>query len=430
LNSAAVAVILFVLLFLGLALLKVPVGCSLSLAGMIVLVIYDQPLSTVPAVSYQSMDSFPYLAIPLFIYSGDLMTQGGISQAIVGFAQAVLRKVKGSLGIITIVASMLFGTVTGSALATVAAIGSMMIPIMIKYGYKRNYATALVAASGFLGVLIPPSIPGIFFSMVSGISVPIVWASTIVPAFLFATGYIIINYVVMGNKELVEETSEKYWEAILKKGKTCLPAVFMPLLIFGCIYGGIATPTEAAALSVAYGLVVAIFVYKGIKLNELWGVTKESAISSAVVCVIMAFAAIAARMITFMNVAEELSALIVNYIKTPIAFLIAVNIMYIILGMLIDCNTAILITGPIMIPMAQMYGIDLVHFGGIVLVNLCIGFITPPFASCLFVGCRVGGVPMQAVIKPLLPFIGVGIVVLILTTYFPFITTFVPSLFY
>lgn len=428
--TSAVAVIIFLALFLGLALIRVPVAFSLGLAGMIVLAVFGQKLNTVPAVAYQSMDSFPYLAIPLFIFSGDLMTLGGISRAIVDFAAAVLRRVKASYGVITIAASMLFGTVTGSALATVAAIGSMMIPEMTKVGYKRDYATALVSASGFLGILIPPSIPGIFYSMVSGIPVPTIWAATIVPGFLIGGGYMLVNRYVMGNKQIVPESSEGYWEGIAKRGKRCLPAVLMPIMIFGSIYGGIATPTEAAAVSVAYGLIVAIFVYKGIKLNEVWGVTRESAISSAVMCVLIAFAAIAARMITFMNVADELSALIHMHIKTPFTFLVSVNIMYLILGMLIDVNTAILVTGPIMIPMAKLYGIDPVHFGAIVLVNLCIGFITPPFATCLFVGCRVGNVSMQEVLKPILPFLAVGIVVLIMTTYFPVLSTWLPRMLY
>ncbi len=426
--TSAIAVSIFLLLFLALVITRVPVGFSLGLSGMIVLALFGQKLNTVPAVAFQSLDSFPYLAIPLFIYSGDLMTQGGISRAIVDFSQAVLRKVKGSYGVITIVASMLFGTVTGSALATVAAIGSMMIPEMIKVGYKRNYATALVAACGFLGILIPPSIPGIFYAMVSGVPVPIIWTATILPGFLIGAGYILVNSFVMGKKQITPEVQEAYWEGIGNKSKKCLPAVLMPILIFGSIYGGIATPTEAAAVSVVYGIIVAIFVYKGIKFNQLWSATRESAINSATICVLIAFAAIAARMITFMNVAEELSALVQVYIKSPITFLVAVNIIFLILGMLIDINTAILITGPILIPMAKAYGIDPVHFGTIMLVNLSIGFITPPFASCLFVGCRVGGVAMHEVFRPILPFLAVGLLALVLTVCFPSLSIYLPRL--
>jgi len=428
--TSTLAVTLFLVLFITLILTRVPVGFSLGLSGMASLALFTNRINTVPAVAFQSLDSFPYLAIPLFIYSGDLMTQGGISRAIVDFAQALLRKIKGSYGIITVVASMLFGTVTGSALATVAAIGSMMIPEMTKVGYKRDYATALVAASGFLGVLIPPSIPGIFYALVSGIPVPVVWASTILPGFLVGGGYILVNYFVMGNRQIVRQSGEKYWQGIYARSKRCLPAILMPVLIFGSIYGGIATPTEAAAVSVAYGLIVAVFVYKGIRPGQLWSTTRLSAVNSAAICILIAFAAIAARMITFMNVAEELTVLVQNYIKTPIGFLIAINILYLFLGMLIDVNTAILITGPVLIPMAKAYGIDPVQFGGITLVNLCIGFITPPFATCLFVGCRVGDVSIHEIFRPILPFLAVSFIVLFLTTYFPAVTTFIPSLLY
>ncbi|RKL62371.1 TRAP transporter large permease [Thermoanaerobacteraceae bacterium SP2] len=430
--DSAIAVLLFLGIFLGLALLRVPVGFSLGIAGLFVMYKYGIPVGNAPAVAFQSLDTFPFLAIPGFIYAGDLMTNGGISKAIVNFTQAILGKIKGSLGLISVVASMMFGTVTGSSLATVAAIGSMMIPEMVEAGYKRNYATALISASGFLGILIPPSIPGIIYAITSGVPVPIVWVSTIGPGILIGIGYIIVNYFVMGDKQKFksESVSKGHFADLIENGRKAFPALLLPLLIFGGIYGGVVTPTEAAAVSVAYGLIIALLVYHGIDRKNFWSVTKSSAISSATVSILIAFAAIAGRMITLMNVADNLSGLIKIYIHSPFTFLVAVNILYLILGMLMETNTAILVTGPILIPLAISYGINPVHFGAIMLVNLCIGFITPPFAANLFVGCRIGNVQMQETIRPLLPFLAVGIIVLILTTYVPTISMFLPNLFY
>ncbi len=426
----------FIASFVTLACLRIPVPFSVGMAGIIGMIVGKISLSTIPGVMANSLDSFAFLAIPAFIYAGDVMSLGGITQALVAWVRAIAGRLKGSVGATTVVACALFGTISGSSVATVSAIGGMMLPEMLKAGYKKDYAVSLIAAAGFLGILIPPSIPGVVFALAAGQSVGAVWLSTAGPGVLLSIFYIIYNRIFYAHYETVETGRFSGWQYLTKIGKTSprgFVAILMPLIIFVGVYGGILTPTEAGAVAVLYGLVAGWIIYplffKDKSGEGLWGITKKSAITSAAICLLIAFASIPNSMFVYGQSATAVTKVLLGVTESPAVFLLIINGMLLIVGMFMETNTSILLLAPILVPAAKAYGIDPIHFGAIMLLNLEIGLITPPFAVNLFVACRLGGVSMDKVLRPIMGFIAICIPVLLLTTYVPSISLAIVKLF-
>ena len=425
--------ILWIVVFFILASIRVPIALAMGMAALVVIAFGGIPQELVASVSFYSLDQFPFLAIPFFLYSGDLMVQGGVSEMLIRFSTSIVGRIRGSLGATTIVGAMLFGTVSGSSVATVSAMGTVMMPELLRGGYPRRYATALVSATGFLGVLIPPSVPGIVYAITAGLSVADVWISTIAAGFLVGGGYIILNYIVVGRKE-TKVTAPfhfvPYVKGIASSFKQAIWGILMPLLIFGGVYGGICTPTEAGAVAVAYGILI-LFINKRKEsglLKKFWFMTRDTAVSSASICIIIAFASIAGRMIVALRIPTELTAFLTAYTTSPVIFFLLINILLLILGTFMETNTSILITAPILVPVAQSYGINPIHLGAVLLLNLEIGMITPPFAANLFVGCRIGNCSMDQVLKPLGLFFIVLLPVLAIITYIPSLSLFLVNL--
>lgn len=417
---------MFILFFIILAILRIPIPFSAGLAGIICMFIGNIPLSIIPAKMFGSVDSFAFLAIPAFIYSGDVMALGGITTALIKWIRALTGRLKGSIGATTVIASALFGTISGSSVATVSAIGGMMLPEMVKAGYKKEYATALIAASGFLGILIPPSIPGVVYALATGLPVGDVWLSTAVPGVLLTTVYCIYNRIFYAHQEIQETgpfTVVTYFGNIAKTSARGIVALLMPLIIFAGVYGGVLTPTEAGAVAVVYGLVAGWIIYPLMfkdKAGEgLISITKKSAVSSAAIMLLIAFAAIPSGMFTYGGCAKAVTDWLLSITSSPIMFLLIVNAVLLIVGMFMETNTSILLLAPILVPAAIAYGINPVHFGAVMLLNLEIGMITPPFACNIFVACRLGNMSMDRILKPILGFIAVCIPVLLATTYIP-----------
>jgi C4-dicarboxylate transporter DctM subunit len=417
---------IFIASFLLLAVLRIPIPFASGLAGMIAMMTAGIPLSTIPSSIFGNVNSFAYLAIPAFIYSGDVMALGGITTALVGWVRAICGRLKGSVAATTVVASALFGTISGSSVATVSAIGGMMLPEMVKAGYKKDYAASLIAAAGFLGILIPPSIPGVVYALASGQSVGAVWLSTAIPGVLLTIVYIIYNRIFYAKDEK-QETGEFnagiYFKQIRKTSARGTVALLMPIIIFVGVYGGIMTPTEAGAVAVAYGLLAGWVLYpllfKDRQGEGLWTVTKKSAVSSAAILMLIAFAAVPSTMFTYGSCALALTDWLQSITHSPAMFLLMVNLMLLVVGMFMETNTSILLLAPILVPAAKAFGIDPVHFGAIMLLNLEIGMITPPFACNIFVAARLGGTTMDRMLKPILGFIAVCLPVLAITTYVP-----------
>ena len=431
---------IFLLVFLILAFVKVPVPFAMGIGAIVTMVMAGGAIEAIPQSMFRALNVFTFLAIPAFIFAGDLMTAAGISAAIMRFAKSFIARVRGAEGAVTVITCALFGAITGSSMATITGIGGMMLPELEKAGYDKKYATALVSTCGFLGILIPPSIPGILYAMMAGENVMKVWLCTVGPGILLVGLYIVINYFRVGIHE--KKTREpfhpgEYVLNIARKTGGSLDALLMPFIIFYGIYGGIFTPTEAGAFAVVYGLLIgwvikpAFFKARGkaYKPTKKFGpMVIDSAVTSSTIAMLSVFAIVAGTMITYTRIPDMLTEAMFMITSSKVVFLLLINIMLIIVGMFMETNSSILLFGPILIPVAISYGVDPIHFAGIMLLNLEIGMITPPFAANLFVGCRVAGLNMNDILKDMLPFFAACVGVLLLTTYVPSIATWLPSL--
>ena len=429
---------IFLVIFLGLAFLRVPIPFSMGISAIIVYMAAGGTSAAISMKVFGALNVFTFLAIPAFIFAGDLMAASGISSAIMRFANAFIGRLRGAAGAVTIVTCMLFGAITGSSLATITGIGGMMLPELEKAGYDKRYATGLISACGFLGILIPPSIPGILYAMMAGENLMKVWLCTVTPGILLGIAYIFINYMEYGRKEQKAKVTQgafkfgPYIKNIGVQTWKSLSALLMPVIIFYGIYGGIFTPTEAGAVAVAYGLLIGWLVNPlFLKKKPEVGIVKlltEGAISSATIAMLNTFATVAGVMITYTRIPAILTEAMFTITHSKVIFLLILNLMLIVVGMFMETNSSILLLGPILIPIATSFGVDPIHFAGIMLLNLEIGMITPPFAANLFVGCRVGKLNMENVLPKMIPFFIACLVVLIITTYVPAVATFLPNL--
>lgn len=429
-------IFVFVAVFMVLAVLRVPIPFAAAGAGIVGLITIDATLNFIPTKIFNSIDAFAFLAIPAFICAGDVMSVGGITKALISFVRAICGPIKGSVGATTVVASMLFGTISGSSVATVSGIGSMMFPEMIRAGYKKDYAISLIAASGFLGILIPPSIPGLVFALSAGLSIADVWISTAVPGILLAITYVIYNRLFFAKQERPESNEGQdngYFRKISRRSSRGLVAILMPVIIFACIYGGVLTPTEAGAVAVAYGLIAGWIVFPYLfhekPGSSFFEVIKNSALTSATICLLIAFASIPSSMFVYGNTVKVVTDFLLSMTRSTITFLLVVNLILLIVGMFMETNTSILLLAPILVPAAKAYGVDPVHFGAIMLLNLEIGLITPPFAVNLFVACKIGDSTMDKVLKHAYLFVLVCLPVLLLTTFIPAVSLYLVNLF-
>jgi C4-dicarboxylate transporter DctM subunit len=425
----------FMATFLLLAMLRVPLPFSLGLGAMVTMATAGINFKILPAAGFGGIDAFAFLAIPAFIYAGDIMAQGGVSAALLRFVGAILKRVRGSLGAVVVVSSMLFGSITGSSLATISAIGGMMIPEMLKKGYSKEYGAALVAACGFLGILIPPSVPGVIYAVTAGVSVADVWLATVGPGIFLGACYIVVNHFVIGKREAPITEPFDFRSYVTSVGKTVprfMVALLMPLIIFAGVYGGVFTPTEAGAVSVAVGAIIGWIIFplffKAKPDEKIWSITKKSAIFVAAIMMIVVFAQGVSEMVAYTGIPATLTKSLMQFTQSKEVFLLLVNILLLIVGMFMETNTSILLFAPILVPVAKAFGVDPIHFSAIVLLNLEIGMITPPFAVNLFTASKVTGISVDRTLKPLLPFLAVCLLTLTLTTYFPQLSLWVVGL--
>lgn len=424
---------IFLGLFFGLCLfLRVPAFIALGIGAAGAFAYNGFPTSQMSQAIFNQLDSLPFLAIPMFIFAGAIMEHGQISESLINWIRFFIGRFRGSLGLVTIFASTAFGVITGSAMATISAIGRIMAPSLEKNGYSKSYIGALLASSGFLGILIPPSIPGIMYASASGESTADVWISTIGAALLFAIFYSIVNYFKIGRFETKEEapnlTPSKYVRTALGNTWSALPAIIMPVIIFGGIYSGVFTPTEAGAVSVVYGLAYIIFRLIIRRSNTNSKVLMQSAIAAALstgtVVILAAFANAAGRVITLAGVSAEMTQFVTTNIDNPLIYLLLVVIIYLFVGTFLEVNVAILILVPLLLPPAKALGIDPIHFGAITLVTLSVGNLTPPFAQGIFMASKVVGASFVEIVSEIWPFLIVSLIVILIVTYFPPLSLF------
>ena len=408
--------------------ISVPVGMSLGIATFIgMLYVSPDVLIMMPQKFLYGLDSFPLLAIPLFVMAGQLMSSGGIAKRIIAMALIFVGRIYGGLAIVVIFSALLISGISGSPSANTAAIGSVAIPAMKRLKYPPEFATAVLAAAGGVSTLVPPAIDLIIIGVIANISIGGLFAAGIFPAIVNGVAIMIMAYYFSRkmNLPLAEKTSLLDKIRVLKDG--ILP-ILMIVIILGGIYGGIFTPTEAASVAVVYGFIVSFFIYKELKMEDLPTVLLNTAALSGVVLLVLATASMFSFILTFDRIPHAIAQFIVTYADNWILFIILVHIVFLMLGMIMDALPAIIVLMPIFVPVAVSLGMEPIHLGILVAANVGIGMITPPVGICLFVACGISKIPIESVVKPLLPFLVFLVLTLVIITMFPQITLFLPRL--
>lgn len=410
-------------------LISVPVGIALGLAAFVgMLYVSPEVLIMMPQKFLYGLDSFPLLAIPLFVLAGQLMSNGGLAKRIIAMALIFVGQIRGGLALVVIFSTMLMSGISGSPSANTAAIGSVAIPAMKKLKYPPEFATAVLAAAGGVSTLVPPAIDLIIIGVIANISIGGLFAAGILPAVVNGVAIMLIAYYYSKkmNLPLADKTTRSDKIRVLKDG--ILP-LLMIAIILGGIYGGVFTPTEAASVAVVYGFLVSFFVYKELKLEDMPKLLLNTANLSGVVLLVLATASMFSFILTFERIPHALAQIIVTYADNWIIFIILVHLVFLMLGIVMDALPAIIVLMPIFLPVGVSLGMEPIHLGILIAANVGIGMITPPVGICLFVACGVSDVKIGNVVKPLFPFLLFLIITLIIITIFPQITLFLPRLF-
>jgi len=398
--------------------LSVSVAVSIGLSAILGIQASNAHMLISVKEMFNAINKFPLAAIPFFILAGNLMETGGISRRLVEFAKSIVGGVQGGLPMTCVLTCMIFAAVSGSSVATTFAIGAILIPALIKHGYPTSYAAALQATAAELGVIIPPSIPMILYGVSAEVSIGELFIAGFGPGLLIGGALMLFVWAYCKWKGWGRNDGDgrlPFGRAVLQAGW----ALLMPVIILGGIYGGIFTPTEASAVAVFYALVVGVFVYREINLKDLHAILRKSVISSAVIMFIIANAGLFAFLITRAGVPEAIGLWLQDVLKSPAMFLLGVNAALFIIGMFIETSAAIIVLAPILAPVAVHFGIDPVHFGLIMVVNLALGMITPPFGVNLFAACTVAKISLDRIITQLIPFVLVVLACLMVITYVP-----------
>jgi tripartite ATP-independent transporter DctM subunit len=399
--------------------LGVPIAIAVAAASIGGIAFFTPlPLLVAAQKLMTSIDSFPLMAVPFFILAGNLMEAGGISARLVEFAKTIVGGVQGGLACSCVLTCMIFASVSGSSVATTFAIGAILIPAMTRHGYPTSFAAALQATSAELGVIIPPSIPLILYGVSAEVSIGSLFVAGIGPGVLIASALMLFVYIYCrvkgwGKNDHVDRLD------FVTAVRQALLALLMPVIIVGGIYQGVFTPTEASVVAVFYALFLGVFVYRSIGWNDLMNVLRKSVISSTVIMFIIAAAGLFSFLITRAGVPAAVGEWIAGTTESKVAFLVAVNLFLFFVGMFIETSAAIIVLAPILAPVAALFGIDLIHFGLIMVVNLALGMITPPLGVNLFAACQVANLPLQRVVPKLIPFVLVCLACLVLITYVP-----------
>ena len=420
----------FLPLFLTLLLIGLPVFfCLLAAPGLLLwLNGQEREITLLYRNLYNGMDSFPLMAIPFFMLAGELMNRGGITTRLVEFAQALMGHLRGGLAHVNILSSMLFAGLSGSAVADTSALGSMLIPAMEKQGYTRRFAAAVTAASSVIGPIIPPSGIMIIYAYVMGESVAALFLAGILPGIMVGVGLMLVTKLLADRHDLPAATARASWP---ERGRASLKAFFpllTPVIIMGGILGGVFTPTEAAAVAVAYALFIGIFVLRSLRLADLPDVFGRAAATSAVVLLLVGAAMAFKTVVSLAHAPETLAAFVLSLSDNPLTLLFLINLLLFCVGMFLDAGPAIIILGPILAPIFTDLGIDPIHFAMIMSVNLTVGLATPPMGLVLFVASSVSGERVEAISKAILPFLAVEVIVIGLITYVPAISMLIPRL--
>ncbi len=420
--------ILFVFLLICF-ILGMPIAFSLGVASVATLKFGSTlPMTLAAQRLFTGCDSFPLMAVPFFMLAGGLMETGGISRRLVDFANSLVGFVYGGLGMVAVMAAMFFAGISGAAAADTAAVGAVTIPAMIRKGYQNGFASAIQAAGGSIGVIIPPSIPMVIFGVIGGVSIGKMFLGGFIPGVLIGGGLMVASYFLarragyererfLGFKEMVRTFVGAFW------------ALLMPGIILGGIIGGVFTPTEAAVVAALYGLIVGLFVYRELRFRDLPRIFARAAVSSSTIMLLIATANIFAWILTAERIPQNVAAYLVTLTHSPLILYSLILLCLLIVGTFMETSASLIILTPVFLPVIQKFGIDPVHFGVVMVTALAIGMLTPPLGICLFISCNIAGIQLSEIIKFVLPFLLIMIVCLLLITYVPGLVMFIPNMF-
>ncbi|MCC2596319.1 TRAP transporter large permease [Pusillimonas sp. MFBS29] len=409
--------------------LSVPVAVAIGLASMLGVAYEGMTWLVIAQQLYAALDKYPLVAVPFFILAGNLMEAGGISERMVDFAKSVVGGMQGGLACSCVLTCMIFAAVAGSSVATTFAVGAILIPAMVKHGYPKPFAASLQASAAELGVIIPPSIPMILFAVSTDTSVGELFIAGIGPGILIAGAMMIYVWVYARRHGYGKQDGADrlpLWPAF----KRAWLALLMPAIILGGIYGGVFTPTEASAVAVVYALVVGIFVYRRLTFANLSKTLHRSVVSTAVIMFIIANAGVFGFLLNRAGIPAALGEWLGALFSDKYTFLMGVNLALFFIGMFIETSASIVVLAPLLLPVAMHFGVDPAHFGVIMVVNLALGMVTPPFGVNLFAACAVANLPIERLARSLLPFVAVVVACLLVITYVPEVSLFFKELAY
>ena len=435
----SIGLIVALCVFIGGLLLAIPMAWLFLGAPFIGLVVDGMNPGFIPGTFYHATYSSIIMAIAFFVYAGSLISDAGLADRIVRFSYALVGRVRGGLGAVGIVATLFMGALTGSSVPCISALIPLLVPRLKKYGYETRYTTSLLCSASFLGYLIPPSMPALIYCLLTQQSVAALFLSTVFPGLLLALGYAILNYFIAPRyikqeliTEKVSDDAEGFGARVKELGLStwyAIPALGCPAIILVGIYGGLCTPNEAGALAVVYSMFVGFFVYRELTIRALWRATFSTLVSVGVIVVLIAGGTVFARYLIRVGAAQAVTGFMLGMFESKVLILMTVNLLFLLMGMFIEGAPMLILGVPLIYPMMQELGVNPVHLGSFLIVNVGLGVVTPPFAMSIFVGTRLSGCGYGELVPIMMKFLlFVGIPVLILTTYIPALSCWLPEL--
>lgn len=415
--------------FITFLILGVPIAFVLGLTSFVALLYSgDIPLLLMPKEMFSGTDSFPLLAVPFFILAGNLMNAGGITKRLINFCNILLGYVRGGLALVNVVASMFFAGITGAAVADTSALGSILIPGMIEEKYDRDFSAAVTAASSTVGPIIPPSIPLVILGTVGELSIGALFLAGVIPGIMIGLSLLVVSYII-SRKRNYPKGRIKSIKAFFFGLRDAMLALLMPGIIMGGILGGIFTPTEAAVVAVVYALLISFIVYREIRWRDLPKILIDSIVTTSIIMLVIANSAIFGWILANHQVPQTVAQIFLSVSNNKWVILLLLNIFLLFVGTFMETTASLIILTPILLPLAVKVGIDPIHFGLVMVLNLVIGLITPPLGVCLFIACSIAKITLEQISKAILPFLIAAIAVLFIVTYIPELSLWIPRMF-
>lgn len=417
--------LIVILLLLVLSVLGIPIYLALGIGTLVALNVAGMPFIVLPQKLFAGMNSSSLLAIPFFILAGNIMSRS-ITNKLIDISNSLIGWIKGSLAVVTVLASTLFGAISGSGVATASAVGGITVPAMKEEGYSSHFAAAISGISSILGPIIPPSVTLIVYASITDISVSKLFIGSVLPGILMAGG-LVVYVLFYGKKNDLPAHPRQSVKQIAITFKDGIWALLMPVIILGGIFGGIFTPTESAAVAVAYALLISFLVYKDMSFRDLYGVLIDSCIGTATIMVLVGISKASSYVVTTSGLPHQVLVLFSSVTESKVIVLLLLNLLFLVIGMLMEANAAIIMMTPILLPLLNAFGIDTLQFGIIMSFNLCLGLVTPPVGICLLMTNQIADASFVKTLKAVMPMLLIGVIVLLLVTYIPQVTTFLPA---